>query len=188
MFNTVKSVSSSSSRVPPAGFYLGYAPIPFNLVVGGRNSQTTTQYLKDGGMGVMTPSSYSDSSSISTRSSNSYKLSTPRDVDVDCNLGRRHGRCIKVAIDEARKSNILHKHGCVLVSGGKIISKGHNTNRTASKDGLIRNCCSCHAEIAAIRNFAKSEGLRGHYKQWVQPGKCKENYAKSNNLYCETIK
>lgn len=107
---------------------------------------------------------------------------------IDCHISRRHLRCINVAIDEAFKSNILHKHGCVIASNGRILAKGYNTNRTSSKDGLISRCCSCHAEIAAIRNLAKSEGLRGNYKQWVQHGRCKETYAKSNNLYRACIK
>ena len=139
-------------------------------------------------MSVTSISSICSASSISIKSSTSYKHSRTTDVELNCNIGRRHGRCIKVAIDEARKSNILHKHGCVIASGGRILSRGHNTNRTASKDGLIRNCCSCHAEIDAIRNLMKSEGIRGHYKQWVQPRRCKKTYAKSNNLYRETIK
>lgn len=107
---------------------------------------------------------------------------------MDCNISRRHMRCINVAIDEASKSNILHKHGCVIASNGRILAKGYNTNRTSSKDGLISRCCSCHAEIAAIRNLAKSEGLRGNYKQWVQHSTRKEANAKSNNLYRACIK
>ena len=50
------------------------------------------------------------------------------------------------------KSDMTSKHGCVAVLNGKIIGRGFNSNRTQSIDGFIRNTCSCHAEIAAIRN------------------------------------
>jgi hypothetical protein len=38
---------------------------------------------------------------------------------------------------------------------GKPVSFGHNHIRTYSKDGMICNCCSCHAEIHALRNACK---------------------------------
>lgn len=56
---------------------------------------------------------------------------------------------------EARRSKLPMKHGCIAVSGGKIIAKGCNTYRTFSKDGLIQNCCSCHAEIDVLRKCLK---------------------------------
>lgn len=104
-------------------------------------------------------------------------------IELNYKIPKRHRRCIDVAIGQAGRSNILHKHGCVIASNGRILAKGYNTNRTSSKDGLISRCCSCHAEIAAIRNLAKCEGLRGNYKQWVQDNRGKKTYAKSYNLY-----
>lgn len=53
---------------------------------------------------------------------------------------------------ESTKSDLVSKHGCVAVANGKIIGRGHNSSRTQSRDGFIRNTCSCHAEIAAIRD------------------------------------
>jgi pyrimidine deaminase RibD-like protein len=131
----------------------------------------------------------SASSVYSASSTSSYSIrSVDTEMELSCEISRRHRRCIDVAIEESYKSNILHKHGCVIASNGRILSRGYNTNRTSSKDGLISRCCSCHAEISAIRNLAKSEGLRGNYKQWVQHGRCKETYAKSNHLYRASIK
>jgi len=57
------------------------------------------------------------------------------------------------AAHEATKSNLLSQHGCVAVVSGKILARGHNTLRTQSNDGFISNTCSCHAEIATLRNL-----------------------------------
>lgn len=66
---------------------------------------------------------------------------------------------------ESRKSNLLSRHGCVAVVNGKILGRGHNSSRTQSCDGFIRNTCSCHAEIAAIRNLFHTtcENSYGNY-------------------------
>ena len=62
-------------------------------------------------------------------------------------------RYLALASSEAIKSNQQHQHGCVAVSSGKICGKGYNSGRTQSCDGFINNTCSCHAEIAALRNM-----------------------------------
>ena len=48
------------------------------------------------------------------------------------------------------------RHGCIAVMNGKVISRGHNHYRNYSRDGLINNTCTCHAEMAAIRNLQKN--------------------------------
>jgi tRNA(Arg) A34 adenosine deaminase TadA len=61
-------------------------------------------------------------------------------------------RYIDFAVEEAEKSIVPYRHGCIAVSSGKIIARGHNHNRTTSRDGLISNrVCSCHAEIDVLR-------------------------------------
>ena len=62
---------------------------------------------------------------------------------------------IHIAIDEATKSKVLHRHGCVAVLSGKVIARGYNKYRTYSKDGLIHENCSCHAEIDVLRKCRK---------------------------------
>ena len=57
------------------------------------------------------------------------------------------------AAEEAVKSKLQSQHGCIAVANGKIMGRGHNSLRTQSQDGFISNTCSCHAEIAAIRNM-----------------------------------
>jgi tRNA(Arg) A34 adenosine deaminase TadA len=59
------------------------------------------------------------------------------------------------AINEAKKSHLLMKHGCLATSGGKLIAAGCNTYQTYSKDGFIKNSCSCHAEINVLRKLLK---------------------------------
>jgi len=61
-------------------------------------------------------------------------------------------RYMGFAAEEAEKSIIPYRHGCIAVSSGKIIARGHNHDRTISRDGLISSrVCSCHAEIDVLR-------------------------------------
>ena len=61
---------------------------------------------------------------------------------------------ISVAVEEGTKSNVLMRHGCVAVMNGKIIGKGYNNYRNRTYDGFVNssNQCTCHAEMAALRN------------------------------------
>ena len=62
---------------------------------------------------------------------------------------------MQLAVEEAYKSNVLYKHGCVAVVSGKVVARGYNKYRTYSKDGLIPETCSCHAEIDVLRKCRK---------------------------------
>ncbi len=64
-------------------------------------------------------------------------------------------RYINFAIEEAQKSVVGFRHGCVAVASGKIIARGFNSDRTISRDGLIGKMCSCHAEIDVLRKCLK---------------------------------
>tara|TARA_B110000285_G_scaffold175383_1_gene196717 strand:+ start:247 stop:744 length:498 start_codon:yes stop_codon:yes gene_type:complete len=64
-------------------------------------------------------------------------------------------RLASFATKEAWRSTLPMKHGCIAVCGGKIVAKGCNNYRTFSKDGLIENCCSCHAEVDVLRKCIK---------------------------------
>ena len=59
------------------------------------------------------------------------------------------------AAHEATKSNLQSRHGCIAVINGKIVGRGHNTIRSQSQDGFIRNTCSCHAEMDVLRKCLK---------------------------------
>lgn len=69
-------------------------------------------------------------------------------------------RIAYLASIEAERSVLPMRHGCIAVSGGKIIAKGCNSYRTFSKDGLIHNTCSCHAEVDVLRKCIKKHRKR----------------------------
>ena len=76
---------------------------------------------------------------------------------------------LSLASLEASKSNLQQRHGAVAVTNGKIRGRGYNSGRTQSSDGFINNTCSCHAEIAALRDMWHSisntgENLKGYCK------------------------
>jgi len=68
----------------------------------------------------------------------------------------RDHKFIEAAAVESYKSPCQMRHGCVAVCNGRILARGHNHYRNYSQDGLIHNTCTCHAEIAAIRNLHKT--------------------------------
>lgn len=59
---------------------------------------------------------------------------------------------------EALKSQMLFRHGCIAVYGGKPIASGYNHHRTYSKDKTILKeySCSTHAEMDCIRKLNNS--------------------------------
>ena len=77
-------------------------------------------------------------------------------------------RHIQDATIESSKSRLLSKHGCVAVVNGKIMGRGHNSERTRSADGFINNSCSCHAEVATLRNMYHSCCLNSYGKSGRQ--------------------
>lgn len=72
-------------------------------------------------------------------------------------VSNREQRFIEIAAHEARRSLCLMRHGCVAVSGGQIVGRGHNNHRSWSKDGFIHDTITCHAEIAALREVNKRD-------------------------------
>jgi tRNA(Arg) A34 adenosine deaminase TadA len=68
-------------------------------------------------------------------------------------LSRSDEALVNIASNEAEKSSLLMKHGCVVVKNGKIVGRGYNNSRSTSRDNFIGNSCSCHAEMAALRQF-----------------------------------
>ena len=75
---------------------------------------------------------------------------------TNSSLSANDVRFIASAAIEALKSPVLMRHGAVAVANGKIMGKGHNSYRTTSRDKFISNTCTCHAEIASLRNMFHS--------------------------------
>ena len=65
---------------------------------------------------------------------------------------------IDMALDMAYTSNMLMKHGSVVVENNRVIGKGCNSRRTQFGDKFIGKSCSCHAEMTALRNALKAKG------------------------------
>ena len=102
-------------------------------------------------------------------------------------ISKNSFRFINAAIKEAHKSNILQKHGCVIVISGKIISRGFNNHRNQSNDGFLNNTCTCHAEISAIRNFYKFKKYYNYkYKKYYNYKFINKNI-KNGTLYVVRI-
>ncbi len=59
------------------------------------------------------------------------------------------------AINEAKKSVMNHRHGCVIVKDGEIVATGHNR----MMDFMSHTLLSIHAECDAIRKI-KSKGKK----------------------------
>jgi tRNA(Arg) A34 adenosine deaminase TadA len=62
---------------------------------------------------------------------------------------------INEAFNQALLSPCQMRHGCVVVTNGRIVGRGFNHYRTSSKDGFVHNSCTCHAEISAIRDCCR---------------------------------
>lgn len=57
-----------------------------------------------------------------------------------------------LAIKEAEKSEMMQRHGCVIVRGSSVLGKSSNKRRGHDFYGwLPADACSFHAEVAAIR-------------------------------------
>jgi tRNA(Arg) A34 adenosine deaminase TadA len=71
-------------------------------------------------------------------------------------MSQKHTRFIQLAAEECEKSNMLMRHGCVAVINGRIVGTGYNNYRNKTSDGFVsKGQCTCHAEMAALRNVYK---------------------------------
>lgn len=89
-----------------------------------------------------------------------------------CSITLTEERYLIHAALESSKSDLASRHGSVIVANGKILGRGHNSSRTQSRDGFIKNTCSCHAEIAAIRNVFQNCGKNTSTKSVYNNKQC----------------
>lgn len=105
-----------------------------------------------------------------------------------CTLTLTEERYIIHAALESSKSDLVSRHGSVIVANGKILGRGHNSSRTQSRDGFIKNTCSCHAEIAAIRNVFQNYNSNTFTKSVYNNKQCvlhPKGVQKINALRCK---
>ena len=74
-------------------------------------------------------------------------------------LSKKEEGFIASASYYASLSDMYCHHGCVAVMNGVEIGNGYNSHRNYSRDKIIKNCMSCHAEISAVRNAIKRTKL-----------------------------
>lgn len=84
---------------------------------------------------------------------------------------------VQMAIEEAVKSEMLNRHGCVIAFKGRVVSRGYNSMHT--QRGATKRCHSCHAEISALRRLRCKK--RGLLMVLVQFNRCSEL---KNSLPC----
>uniref|UniRef100_A0A7S0DFU3 CMP/dCMP-type deaminase domain-containing protein n=1 Tax=Amorphochlora amoebiformis TaxID=1561963 RepID=A0A7S0DFU3_9EUKA len=75
------------------------------------------------------------------------------------NLASNKQHFMLIAAEEASKSILREKHGCVIVRGGEIISRGYNKHAVKVPKKLKGNL-SRHAERDAIQNCRKKIDMR----------------------------
>lgn len=73
------------------------------------------------------------------------------------NVSKNDYKFINKALEIAYTSEMLMKHGSVVVENNRIIGQGCNSRRTQFGDKFIGKSCSCHAEMTALRNALKSK-------------------------------
>jgi|TARA_B110000858_G_C17683645_1_gene417800 deoxycytidylate deaminase len=76
------------------------------------------------------------------------------------NSTRNDEKFVAIAVEEAEKSKLRAKLGCIAVINGKVVAKGFNHYRTFSKDGIIERTCSCHAEMDVLRKCLKQKKMK----------------------------
>jgi tRNA(Arg) A34 adenosine deaminase TadA len=86
-----------------------------------------------------------------------YSYETDLDERVN-NLSKRDKRWLAVASRIAMESRERTRHGCIIVNGGAVQSKGTNTYR--NQPGIIEdtNALSVHAEINALKRSGNVSG------------------------------
>jgi deoxycytidylate deaminase len=72
---------------------------------------------------------------------------------TDSDLSTSDFKYISEAICQAQKSPVLMRHGCVASKNGRILAKGFNHYRTYSKNNIMNNTCTCHAEMDVLHKL-----------------------------------
>ena len=76
----------------------------------------------------------------------------------------------QVAIEEAMKSEDHNQHGAVVVKGGKILARGHNSVSPFPFRNVFSGSCFTHAEVDALFNYysRNTTSLRGSLRKGSQ--------------------
>ncbi len=81
-----------------------------------------------------------------------------------------------IATMEAQESPVMMQVGCVATLNGRPIAQGHNHYRTHSKNGIIRNTFTCHAECDVMHKL--------HNMYHADPRRLSKVVQEGRALYC----
>lgn len=84
-------------------------------------------------------------------------FASAKNITKMISLSKKDFGFINSALDASKKSTMLMKHGCVVVENNSIIGTGHNSYRTRFGDKFMKESCSCHAEMHALREAMKKK-------------------------------
>jgi len=108
--------------------------------------------------------------------------------------GMEHNRCklstnsqqryLDICCKLANKSSLAHKHGCIIVKNGKIISQAFNTKLIAKLYESVPT--SIHAEVAAIKKVKNKNQLNGNCELYVVRVGTPNHYTTKYSKPCET--
>ena len=74
-----------------------------------------------------------------------------------------------LALEEAQRSPCKMKHGAIAVVKGHVIGRGYNHYRCNTRDGFVQDSCTCHAEIAAIRQaYHSADKSHTHFEHSIK--------------------
>ena len=112
-------------------------------------------------------------------------ITTAMDDDFFKMASNKEQTFINAAFNQALLSPCQMRHGCVVVANGRILGKGYNHYRTKSSDKII-NGCSCHAEMAAIRDCTRhySTNKKQHYLLQLKVAKDQASAFQAHRLCC----
>ena len=85
------------------------------------------------------------------------------------NLSHQDEQYIQAALEEAQQSPCNMKHGAIAVASGKIIGRGYNHYRCQTRDGIVEHSCTCHAEMAAVRQVLhRVDNTHCHFRHSIK--------------------
>lgn len=76
-------------------------------------------------------------------------------------MSKKQEAFLSVARYLATKSDLRHKHGAVVVKGGRVLGMGYNKRRNDPRNlnpGRHRYDSGCHAEMSALKGVADPRG------------------------------
>jgi deoxycytidylate deaminase len=72
---------------------------------------------------------------------------------------------LSLCLEQAEKSPLYFRHGCIIVQGGKVIGQGYNTYRPGFDGGALK-----HGNMVRSLDVLSTAEFKLHLKQKMKPG------------------